>query len=175
MGGPGPGGAPGGSVIAAMDAPALDFRSADPATSPARDLIEAMIDELTQWYGRIDGPGTPSATPADFAAPAGVFLVGYGDGEAVTGGGVKRLAEGVGEIKRMYVVEAWRGRGVASALLSALEFAAVDLGYRTVRLDTGPRQHAARGLYERRGYAPIPDYNGNRLASFWGEKHLSVP
>lgn len=150
----------------------LSFEACDAARSPAADLIAAMIDELSELYGRIDAPGTPSATPADFEPPGGVFLVGMLGGRAVAGGGVKRLAPGVGEIKRMYVVPARRGSGVGSSLLAALEVAAAGLGYGTVRLDTGRHQPQAQALYERRGYRPIPDYNANPLASFWGEKLL---
>jgi GNAT superfamily N-acetyltransferase len=90
----------------------------------------------------------------------------------VCAGGIKRLSERCGEIKRMYVVPGQRGRGVARALLGALEDAARELGYDTVRLDTGTHQPHALALYLDAGYRPIPDYNDNRAASFWGEKPL---
>ena len=41
------------------------------------------------------------------------------------------------------------------------------------RLDTGPRQPHARGLYESEGYVPIANFNGNPVATFFGEKRLS--
>jgi GNAT superfamily N-acetyltransferase len=62
---------------------------------------------------------------------------------------------------------------VARALLRALEDAACGLGYRIARLDTGPRQPHARGLYESEGYVPIGNFNGNPVATFFGEKRLS--
>ena len=89
------------------------------------------------------------------------------------GGGVKRLSDDTAEIKRMYVVPQARGQGVARALLTALEDAARDLGYRKVRLDTGPDQPHARRLYESAGYVRIPDYNANPHADFWAEKRLA--
>jgi ribosomal protein S18 acetylase RimI-like enzyme len=49
---------------------------------------------------------------------------------------------------------------------------AADLGYRRVRLDTAQSMTTAMALYESAGYRPIPDYNGNTYASFWGEKEL---
>ncbi|MCU4183360.1 GNAT family N-acetyltransferase [Acidiferrimicrobium sp. IK] len=150
----------------------VEWRAADAAVPPAATLIEEMILELVGWYGRIDGAGAPSATPGDFAPPGGIFLVGWADGEAVAGGGVKRWDADTGEIKRMYVVAKWRGQGLAGGLLAALEDAARGLGYRRVRLDTGRFQPVAQSLYERRGYLPIPDYNANPHASFWGEKQL---
>jgi uncharacterized protein (DUF952 family)/predicted GNAT family acetyltransferase len=140
---------------------------------PAADLIEAMVQEMDDLYGgRIDVPGMPSAAPADFQRPGGTFLVGVLDGEPVTGGGVKTLEPGVGEIKRMYVVPHARGRGVARRLLTALEDAARRLGHHRVRLDTGPEQPEARYLYESAGYVEIADYNGNPKATYFGEKVL---
>lgn len=145
----------------------------DAAAPPARDLLEAMIAELVPLYGRIDRPGMPVAGPEQFAPPGGTFLVGFDDGgRPVCGGGVKRLGPEVAEIKRMYVVPEVRGRGVARKLLAALEAAARDLGYQRVRLDTGPKQPEAEAMYRRAGYTPIPDYNGNPFASFFGEKAL---
>ena len=152
----------------------MHFRAVDAAEPPASDLIEAMIRSLLPLYGRIDGPDAPAATPELFRTEAGgLFLVGFDDdGRPLCGGGLKRLGPGVVEIKRMYVHEDARGRGLARELLAALEEAARELGYRRVRLDTGPRQPHAERLYRSAGYREIADYNGNPHASFFGEKDL---
>ncbi|MEA2322217.1 MAG: hypothetical protein QOD81_2067 [Solirubrobacteraceae bacterium] len=150
------------------------FQTVGAGEPPASDLLAAMIDELHATYGgRIDAPGSPTATPAEMGPPHGTFLVGFEGGEPVCGGGVKRLGDGLAEIKRMYVVPHARSRGLARALLAALEAAARDLGYERVRLDTGARQPHARALYEAEGYRSIPDYNGNPCAAFWAEKRLA--
>jgi GNAT superfamily N-acetyltransferase len=142
---------------------------------PASDLVSAMVEEMSALYGPIDRPDMPSATPADFAPPHGTFLVGFDDdGTPVCGGGVKPLGDGAAEIKRMYVVPAARRRGLARVLLTALEDAARDLGYSTVRLDTGPRQAHAQALYESAGYRSIGNFNANPVASYWGEKELGA-
>ena len=60
--------------------------------------------------------------------------------------------DGVAELKRLYVTEAARGRGVAVALLEALEAHARDEGVTRILLETGPKQLAAIALYERHGY-----------------------
>jgi GNAT superfamily N-acetyltransferase len=70
-------------------------------------------------------------------------------------------------------VPAARGQGIARALLHALEDAAKRIGYDVVRLDTGPRQPHAQGLYLSEGYRVIPNFNGNPVATFFGEKRLS--
>ena len=105
-------------------------------------------------------------------AAGGAFVVGWEDGRAVAGGALTRLAPGVAEVKRMYVLPEARRRGHARRLLAALEDTARVLGYERVRLDTGARQPHARALYESAGFQPIPDYNDNPKAAYWGEKML---
>jgi uncharacterized protein (DUF952 family)/GNAT superfamily N-acetyltransferase len=142
--------------------------------SPAAELLEAMVLDLEPLYGRIDGEGTPSAGPDDLWRPHGQLLVGFDEsGEPVCCGGVKRLTDDTAEIKRMFVVPRARHRGHARRLLVGLEDAARRRGYAKVRLDTGPKQPQARAQYERAGYVSIADYNGNPMASFWGEKLLT--
>lgn len=141
----------------------------DATAPPASDLLAAMTAEMIELYGAL-----PPAPAGDFAPPCGTYLVGFAGGEPVCGGGFKRFAAGIAEIKRMYVAPPARGHGVARALLAALEDAARERGYRLVRLDTGPRQAHARALYESAGYGAVPDYNGNPYAAYWGEKALAV-
>jgi GNAT superfamily N-acetyltransferase len=140
---------------------------------PASTLIAAMVDEVSELYGgRIEGEGLPTAGPEELRPPNGACVVGYLDGAPVTVGVVKRSADAIAEIKRMYVAPEGRSRGIARALLHALEAAARDLGYARVRLDTGADQPHAKALYLSAGYTEIPDYNGNPFASFWAEKQL---
>jgi GNAT superfamily N-acetyltransferase len=114
----------------------------------------------------------PKAGQAELSPPTGAFLVGSVDGDAVCCGGVKRLDDRICEIKKMYVVPEARGTGLARLLLHVLEDKACELGYEVARLDTGPRQGNAQGLYESEGYIAIDDFNGNPVAVFWGEKPL---
>ena len=63
-------------------------------------------------------------------------------------------------------------QGLARVLLHELEDAARGLGYEVARLDTGPRQPHAMGLYEAEGYVAVDNFNGNPVATFFGEKRL---
>src|SRR5580700_6271161 len=83
----------------------------------------AMRAEMAELYGGFDiaNPHMPVADASVLNPPAGVFLVGYEDGIAICCGGIKRLSAEACEFKRMYVVPAARGRGVARELLGALE------------------------------------------------------
>lgn len=150
----------------------LNFAPVDPAAEPAAGLIAAMEAEMVALYDISDGVVGVPLHAEELRPPHGVFLVGREDDTPVAGGGLRRIGDGVGEIKRMFVVAGARGRGLAAALLSALEDEARARGLLTVRLDTGPEQPYARRLYENAGYRLIPNYNGNPHAAFWYEKRL---
>lgn len=141
---------------------------------PADALVAAMIAELERLYGPERQRSTPTALPDELWLPHGTYLVVSEDGVPVAGGGVKGQGPGVGEVKRMFVTEAARGRGHARRLLAALEDAARELGHAVLRLDTGPKQPFAQALYESAGYRSIDNYNDNHAASFWGEKQLDL-
>ena len=151
------------------------FVACDPEEPPASELLAEMAVELNEMYGTPSRLDLPALAPSELRAPDGTYLVGWEGQVAVAGGGVRRIDDGVAEIKRMFVRPAARSRGVAGELLAALEGAARALGYRTVRLDTGPKQEHAERLYRRAGFAPIGPYNDNPYASFWGEKDLDHP
>jgi GNAT superfamily N-acetyltransferase len=144
------------------------FEAHDAAAAPASDLIAAVLAEYDAVAGRALRGG-PSATPADFAPPGGTYLVGFVGETAVCGAGIKALAPGIAELKRLYVAPEFRGRGFGSAVLKALEQAAEELGYEAVRIDC---QRPNWPMYLAAGYREIADYNSNPHADIWGEKAL---
>jgi GNAT superfamily N-acetyltransferase len=150
----------------------IEFLPSDAGRPPASELLAATLAEYDATFA-FRGEG-PSATPADFSPPGGVYLVGMLDGVPACGGGVKALGEGIAEIKSMYVLPQLRGRGIGRELLAALEDAARHLGHRIVRLDTAADIPHARRMYLAAGYREIADYNGNPYAAFWGEKPLEA-
>ena len=142
-----------------------------PSDPVARALLDAFAAEARERYSEgIGHPGDPAAPLRD--PEAQLYLLRDPDGATVGCGGVRRLGGGIGEIKRMYVVPEFRGRGCARELLAALEGAARELGFERARLDTGPRQPRALRLYRRAGYAEIENFNENPMATFFGEKRL---
>jgi GNAT superfamily N-acetyltransferase len=151
------------------------FVACDPEQPPASELLAEMAVELNALYERADRLDLPVLLPSELRAPLGTYVVGWEGQAAVAGGGLRHFAEGVAEIKRMFVRPAARSRGIAGELLTTLERAARSLGYRSVRLDTGPKQPHAESLYRRAGFAPMAAYNDNPFASFWGEKNVELP
>jgi GNAT superfamily N-acetyltransferase len=122
----------------------------------AAALVDAVLAEYVGRYGG-EGDGTP-VDPAQFEPPAGAFLVAWLDGQPAGCGGWRTHPSGAAEIKRMYTVPSVRGRGVAMALLRALEESARDAGLKRVILETGHLQPEAIALYEKAGYVRIPNF-----------------
>ena len=109
----------------------------------------------------------------EYAPPVGVLLVVEdGDGEIVGTAGVRRLDEGVGEVKRMWIEPRCQGQGVGRQLVERTIEEARALGFRALRLDTEARMAAALRLYRDAGFAEIADYNGNPRAGVWMERAL---
>jgi GNAT superfamily N-acetyltransferase len=93
-----------------------------------------------------------------FAPPAGRLLLVV-EGDVVLGcGGLRPIAPGVAEIKRMYLRPEARGRGLGRHLLEALLDAARKVGYQETQLDTDGLMPAAVGLYRTAGFRPCDPY-----------------
>jgi len=151
---------------------ALEFRFSRSDESPGAELMRELNDLLdSQYPGRVQKPGSVT-TPDEMVAPDGAFLVGWDGERAVAIGGLRRLEDGICEIKRMYVVPDARSRGNGRALLAALQDTARELGFERARLDGGPAQVHSRVLFETSGYVEIPKYNANHIAVYFAEKRL---
>ena len=85
-------------------------------------------------------------------------FVAYADGVPAGCVAFKRYDDGVAEVKRMFVADAFRGRGIAKSLLAALEEEARKAGYASLILESAMRLKAAHGLYRDNGFAVIPNY-----------------
>lgn len=85
-------------------------------------------------------------------------VVAYTDEKPSACGAIKEYAGGIAEIKRMYTSPGDRGKGIASAVLKALEGWAIELSYKKCILETGKKQPEAIRLYEKNGYMTIPNY-----------------
>jgi len=127
------------------------------ADDVSRELIEALNAELSAIYPE---PGANHFTlnPEETARGRGAFLLVY-RGDVPVGCGALRLLDAeTGELKRMYVSPAERGRGLGRLLVAELEAEARALGVRCLVLETGTRQHAALALYRAAGFRSIPLY-----------------
>lgn len=151
----------------------ITFEIMDPESAPARDAVDRYFAELGRRFPTgFDATGRPAADAATLRPPGGAFIVVMNDGVPIGCGGVRTLADGVGEIKRMWVDPGRRGAGLGSRLLRQLESVSAGLGHRIVRLDTNDNLTEAIAMYRKHGYREIERYNDNPYARCWFEKQL---
>jgi len=77
--------------------------------------------------------------------------------------GLRPFSEGIGEIKRLYVIPAARGRGLGRVLVERSIAVAREIGYRSVLLDTLPFMKEAQALYLSLGFKPTTAYRFNPI------------
>ncbi len=85
-------------------------------------------------------------------------VLAYKNKKAIGCGAFKEYESQTAEIKRMYVREENRGRGIAGMILSELETWAQELNFSECILETGKKQPEAIRLYQKNGYEIIPSY-----------------
>ena len=86
-----------------------------------------------------------------------VVLALIGD-TAVACGALKEHSPEVAEIKRIFVSDSHRKNGIGKRIISALEKAAADQGFRRLILETGTKMPEAQALYARLGYEIIENF-----------------
>jgi putative acetyltransferase len=153
-----------------MNPPAsIAFESANQAE------IIALIAELDAYQDSLYPPESRHSLDLAALTQRNVLFAVARDaaGRAVGCGAVVLKAE-FGELKRMFVSPSARGQGLAQRLLARLEAEAIVRGCKLLRLETGPYQPEALGLYARCGYArcgPFGGYADDPLSVFM-EKRL---
>jgi GNAT superfamily N-acetyltransferase len=108
----------------------------------------------------------------DLCPPGGLLLAAYCDGTVVGCVGLRLLPDGLGEVTRVFVQPAARGRGVGARLMQAVEDAARSHGLTRLRLDTRTELTEAQRLYARHGYQPVTPFNDD-WADLWFGKSLT--
>jgi putative acetyltransferase len=122
--------------------------------SNATDDVRALISELDRILSAEYTPEQRHGLALDAIFKPDIrFFLARSNGIAVGCGGVALFAD-FAEVKRMYVRDAARGRGVARALLARIEKETRDAGLVLLRLETGMRQMAALRFYQLAGFQP---------------------
>jgi drug/metabolite transporter (DMT)-like permease/GNAT superfamily N-acetyltransferase len=97
----------------------------------------------------------------EYGPPHGAFLIAEEGRVSLGCVGMRRFSDGVGEVKRLYVVPAARGRGIGRLLAESIVAAGKDLGYTRLLLDTLPTMVEAQSLYASLGFRPTTEYRFN--------------
>jgi len=110
---------------------------------PIPDYVDSALEKLCE--------GAP---------PDGVFYVVFDRDTAMGMGGLRRVGDGVGEIKRIYVSPTSRGGGTGAVILDRLVSDARSFCYRKLLLETGPFMTSAHRIYEAAGFEDVEPYPG---------------
>lgn len=96
--------------------------------------------------------------PGEYAPPGGALLIARDKDAAAGCAALRRLEAGTGEMKRMYVREPYRGRGLGRRLALAIIEEARKRAYARVMLDTLPKLAPAIALYRDLGFRETGAY-----------------
>jgi putative acetyltransferase len=120
--------------------------------------FKKLVFELDAILKILDGEDHVFYADLNQAAMLHEVLVVFENNRAVGCGAFRTYAENTVEIKRMYVPELHRNKGIASKILAVLEACAKELGNTKCILETGIMQVEAIGLYHKNGYERIENY-----------------
>lgn len=124
-------------LIAELDA--YQYPLYPPESFQGINITELNEDEITCLMARVDD---------DWAGCACLYITKHG----------------IAEMKRVYVNPLYRGQGIASLLIAAMEKKLKALGYKTLFLETGVFQEKAITLYEKLGYVRTEAFGDYALA-----------
>ena len=147
------------------------------AESPLQDEVRALVSELNETLLALTPPEFCFHMSAEeMAGDDTTVFIARDDGQAVACGALKRHADGIGEVKRMYTRPSHRGRKIGALIVERIEALARAEGYARLVLETGDRHPAAWTVYERAGFTrcgPVLDYPDSQWSVFY-EKILHV-
>lgn len=100
--------------------------------------------------------------PGDYAPPDGGLFFAYRNGQLAGCVALRKIGEGICEMKRLFVRSEFWGEGIGRLLVNDLIRAAKEMGYERMRLDTlPPRMDKAIALYRSLGFKEIESYYEN--------------
>ncbi len=156
-----------------LAAATVEIREVDAEQPDALRCLAAYFAELDLRSGtHFDPTAGSTAEPSEVRPPRGVFVVAYLRGTAMGCGALKHHDGGVSDLKRMWVHDGARGRGVGRRLMEELERRAVEHGDTAVRLETNGTLHEAIALYRSAGYVEVAPFNEEPFADHWFRKEL---
>ena len=145
--------------------------------TPLSDEVRRLVAALNETALKL----TPREfahhlTVEQMAGPDMTVFVAREAGKAVAMGSLRRHPGGAGEVKRMYTMPEYQGRGIGKRILAEIEALARREGLASLALETGNNFDAALHLYRNAGFAtcgPLLGYPPSPHTEFF-QKSLSV-
>lgn len=136
-----------------------------PANELAREFGDWATERIRVELGIVvpDDADHPTEVLGELLASGGRLYVAEVDGVAVGVGGLRRLSDNAGEIKRMFVRPTARGLGVGRAIVERLIDDARALGFETIYLESASFMHSAHALYRSVGFVASDPYAGREF------------
>ena len=128
--------------------------------------VRRLFEEYHAWLGLNlcfqNFEGELASLPGDYTPPDGRLILAMDHDEVAGCIAVRKLDDGICEMKRLYVRPTFRGTGLGRLLAESLIKAAKEMGYEKMRLDTLPgKMDQAIAMYQRLGFKNIDPYYFN--------------
>ena len=123
-----------------------------------RTGIDAHVPDLNDVPGMTGYEAEFETLPGIYGPPEGRLLIALDNGEVVGCGCFKKFANGVCELKRLWVRPAARGSGCGKALVEALIQEARQVDYQTMLLETEISLKTAQAIYAAAGFTRTEPY-----------------
>lgn len=130
----------------------------------ARELVKAYVASLDIDLTFQNIESEMKNLEQDYDEPKGAFFIAYYDEKPLGCVGLRCFGDGIGEIKRLYVMAEGRGLGLGKCLMQAAIDTAKEQSFVKLVLDTLPEMKSAQNLYRALGFTLIPAYCYNPFA-----------
>lgn len=141
----------------------IDYPQSDAEIAVIRELFHEYAASLNFDLCFQDFQKELDALPGDYAPPSGCLLLADRDSDVAGCVGLRRFADGVCEMKRLYVRPPFRGLGIGKMLAMRIIDEARRLDYSKMRLDTVNTMVEAISLYQKLGFLEIDSYRYNPI------------
>ncbi len=128
--------------------------------------VRKLFEEYHEWLGLNlcfqNFEGELASLPGEYVPPDGRLILAMGNDEVAGCIALRKLDDGICEMKRLYVRPTFRGTGLGRLLAISLIETAREIGYRKMRLDTLPgKMDRAIAMYQGLGFKNIEPYYFN--------------
>jgi carbonic anhydrase len=142
-----------------------EFKLVEVAAVEQMPVVRELFQEYADWL-KVDlcfqgFTEELENLPGRYSRPSGLIIIARSAGKAAGCIALKPLAEGICEMKRLYVRPEFRDHGIGTALVRTALDEAKRMGYRCMRLDTMAQMEAAIRMYQAHGFEEIPSYYDN--------------